>query len=119
MYRNEFCTRYIFKTLNTGFSKADRFSKKEYVSVTKGPGQYETAKSTLTRKDISFGKSTRPEINGKPAEGPGAKYEVSGKNHKMDPTLSTATCNFACRVGWFYDNPEATKKPGPGTLVHI
>jgi len=33
-------------------------------SVTKGPGQYDVAKSTIRRQDISFGKSTRPEING-------------------------------------------------------
>ncbi len=83
--------------------------------MTKGPGQYDTAKSTIKKSDISFGKSQRPEINGRTREGPGpGQYETRGKNIKNDPTLSEVTCRFAGRTGWFYDNPEAGRKPGPG-----
>lgn len=104
-----------------GFSQAKRWVVNREDAVTGGPGQYETARSTITKRDISFGKSQRPEINGTPEKvpGPGA-YEVREKNCKGESTLSEVTSKFAGRHGWYYENPEATRKPGPGqySLVH-
>eukprot|EP00392_Amoebophrya_sp_AT5.2_P006611 g6623.t1 len=77
--------------------------------------QYETARSTIKRSDISFGKSTRPDITGIPRKGPGpGQYEVRDKNNKNDPTMSQLTIKFAGRHGWFYENPEDDRRPGPG-----
>lgn len=96
------------------FSKSERFGKKLYTSVSKGPGAYETANSTLGQRKVGFGSSTRPPINGKANNVPGPIYEVTDKNNKMDPTLSQNVCSVAGRHGWYYENPEAKKKPGPG-----
>jgi len=104
-----------------GFSKANRWgvpSKAD--NVTAGPGMYETAKSTLLKRDVGFAKSLRPGLEaslgvrlGDKCPGPG-QYEVRDKNRKLEPTLSTVTCKQLGRHGWFYDNPEDTRKPGPG-----
>ena len=40
--------------------------------------------------------------------------QVRDKNNKNDPTMSPLTIKFAGRHGWFYDNPENAKRPGPG-----
>jgi len=102
-------------TRSCSFSQADRFPKGQYNSVTKGPGQYDTARSTLSKRDVGFGKSTRPPINGVPQKTPGPIYDVLDKNKRMEPTLSQTTCSVAGRHGWYYENREATKKPGVGT----
>lgn len=100
------------------FSQAKRWVPNKEDSVTGGPGQYNTANSTIKKQDISFGKSTRPEINGVPEKVPGpGMYEVRGRNNKNEPTLSESTCKVAGRYGWFYDNMESTRKPGPGAYT--
>jgi len=97
------------------FSQAKRWIINKEDGVTGGPGQYNTANSTITKRDISFGKSQRPEINGVPEVVPGpGMYEIRDKNNRNEPTLSQTTCKVAGRYGWFYENREATRKPGPG-----
>lgn len=103
----EFCTP-------ASFSKATRFGKKDYSTPSKGPGAYETANSTLSKRDVGFGKSTRPPINGKANGVPGPIYSVTDKNNRNEPTLDQRACTQQGRHGWYYENPEATKKPGPG-----
>ncbi|CAD7964237.1 unnamed protein product [Amoebophrya sp. A25] len=99
-----------------GFGSAPRWGKNKEDGVTGGPGQYETARSTIKRSDISFGKSTRPDITGVIEKGPGpGQYEVRDKNNKNDPSMSPLTIKFAGRHGWYYENPEDAKRPGPGT----
>ncbi|CAD7925457.1 unnamed protein product [Amoebophrya sp. A120] len=111
-------SKYGQLTYSCSFGSAKRWARNYGDNTTGGPGQYETARSTIRRSDISFGKSTRPDITGLPKSipkcpGPG-QYEVRDKNNKNDPTLSTLTIKFAGRHNWFYENPEDDKRPGPG-----
>jgi len=104
-----------------GFATAPRFTINKEDAVTKGPGQYDLKLSTIKKQDISFGKSQRPDITGRPKAGPGpGQYDTRGRNKCAELTLSDVTCKFAGRTGWFYDNPESTRKPGPGhyTVQH-
>ena len=105
------------------FTRANRFPDSVYSSVTKGPGQYDTAISTLKKDSVSFAKSLRPPIEtqiGVGADGPGpGLYEVRGINRKGDPTLDPRTCKQGGRHGWYYENREAGRKPGPGTFFSI
>lgn len=104
-----------------GFSKANRWGMADKnANVTAGPGMYETAKSTLLKRDVGFAKAQRPGLEAQlgirvndVCPGPG-QYEVRDKNRKLEPTLSTVTCKHLGRHNWFYDNPEAERKPGPG-----
>lgn len=123
----KYTSKYTPLSRPCSFGKASRWgvpSKAD--NVTKGPGQYETASSTLKNDSISFPRSTRPSMEahlgvkvGEIRPGPGL-YEVRGKNRCSEPTLSQTTCSVAGRHGWFYDNKEAARKPGAGqyTLCH-
>lgn len=116
-------SKYANFTRPCSFSMASRWGSNKHDNVTGGPGQYNTANSTIKKRDISFGKSKRPDITSqlgstesKSFPGPG-QYEVRGKNCKSEPTFDPRTPKVAGRHGWFYDNLEASRKPGPGAYI--
>lgn len=108
------------RTQSVSFGTAGRWGKERSGQPTAAPGSYDVHRSTLSDMKVSFGTSTRPPINqslglarGPAGPGPGL-YEVRGKNRRNDPTLSDRAYSQPGRHGWFYDNPEADRKPGPG-----
>lgn len=107
---------------NCSFGSAPRFPPKTQLEKQSlGPGQYNTAKSTLGGQIVGVGTSSRPAINGVGNKNPGPGTYMAGCDRKGDTSLSQTTASFGSRTGWFYDNPEAAKKPGPGkyALIHV
>lgn len=109
------------RTSSCTFGSGKRFGRLDFNEYNTGPGSYKVANSMLSPITCGFGTSVRPPITeslgaakGPPGPGPG-RYEVRGKNRRSDPTLSDVSMTVTTRHGWFYDNPEAAKKPGPGT----
>jgi len=109
------------RTSSCSFGSSKRFGKTDFNDYNTGPGSYNVNVTTLSQIKCGMGTSVRPPITeslgaarGPPGPGPG-RYEVRGKNRRNDPTLSDVSMSFPGRHGWFYDNREAEKKPGPGT----
>lgn len=111
-------SKYGQLTRNFSFGSAPRFPSGKKNAKVLGPGQYNTATSTLEKLSVGFGSGLRPPICGRDNKNPGpGTYVALSLTRRGYSTLSDITCSVGPRLGWFYDNPEAGLKPGPGTYV--